>query len=153
MGTYIIITIIAVIVCVVIYALYSYSCKPVNDLTKSNTKRFMPHWVKPDYIDNDEFDFKDGETYHRINISSVIIGKRYLSFKRSEEWQSRLVGAIIDNTCRDMLKEYGLPPKDWFMNSLRERINGRLMVAHAHGTLPHLVQVEEITMKTKEMEC
>jgi len=26
-------------------------------------------------------------------------------------------------------------------------------VAHANGTLPHLVHVEEITMKTKELEC
>lgn len=150
MGTYIII---AVIVCVIIFSLCAYFCKPVKDLTQSNTKRWvMPHLVKPEYIDNNEFYFNEGKTFHRIDISSVILGKCYLSFKRNEEWQSRLVSAIIENTCRDMLKEYGLPPKDWFMSSLRERINGRLVVAHANGTLPHLVHVEEITMKTKELE-
>ena len=73
-------------------------------------------------------------------------------FKKVTDWHTGLIDATLDNTCRDMLVEYNLPLKEWFMNSLRERASGRLLFAYQCKYLPIKVRFSEIEMGIEELD-
>lgn len=116
------------------------------------------HWVKKtDYTDKTEFVYhnKDSKNDHSVSLSYRIEGKGQFVFKKGKAtdwWDKDLLKVVIENLCRDMVVEYGLPIKEWFPSSLKERINERLGYAYRSGYIHVKVNVTEIELNVEEME-
>jgi len=109
-------------------------------------------WVKTDYTDKSEFHYVQEGKWHKITLTYRVEGNGQFVFKKVTDWHTGLIEATLDNTCRDMLVEYNLPLKEWFMNSLRERANGRLLYAYQCKHLPIKVRFSEIEMGIEELD-
>ena len=116
------------------------------------------HWFKAkEYTENTEINYYvEGDVNIRIYLTySVVIGCQFVFKKYNMIFVKGLIKATIENTLHDMLMEYGLTrltTKQWFIDSLRKRINRRIHVGSMWKTVPlKNIEVTEIEMKTDEM--
>ena len=113
------------------------------------------HWFKAkEYTEKTEIVYYvEGKGDRRIYLTySVVIGSQFVFKKYNMVFVKGLIKTIIENTLHDMLIEYGLTTKEWFMGSFRERINGRIHVGSVWKTLPlKNIEVTEIEMKTDDV--
>jgi len=127
------------------------------------------HWFKAkEYTENTEMVYftapktNENDSYVeekcdiRIYLTySVVIGPQFVFKKYNMIFVKGLIKATIENTLRQMLMEYGLTiltTKQWFIDSLRKRINRRIHVGSVWKTVPlKNIEVTEIEMETDDV--